>query len=760
MDAISLRHRLAATRKKIASFFTAKEDYDSAMYDATLFIGTVRQRVVSFVQSRQWVFPLSLFAFVAYAAGVVFAAGLPDVTDPSVWNPPHTMAVQDRNGEDMYVAYSDEERVWVDLKDIPERVRDAFIAIEDRRFHDRGCIDVRALSRAALANVSSYKSQGASTITQQLVRTALLTREKTFARKLKEIILACQVESAMTKDEILEYYLNWIPFGGGVAGVQQASRHFFGKDVGELTLPQAAVLASLPQRPSYFSPYGENRRTRITEAGKALIASGATLGDRRLGREIVVGLTGTSAVLPGQSGALVIGGRANQVIAAMLAQGYVGEDEARQADAKLLTLRFRENVRGIDAPHYVLGMVDTLEETLPEEALGKQLTVRTTIDLGLQRTAERLVASHLQRVAKKYGAQNVAMVLADTRTHEILAYVGNGDYFGGGSGSMIDMATMPRQPGSSFKPIVYAATMEYAGWKPYTMVDDTPLEIGGIRPRNYAGDFQGPLTVMNALNRSRNIPAIRAFSQVGEDRVLELAADIGASTPYTRRASIRESGEPFQYSWPLAIGAAEIPLVEMVQAYATFADSGTFRPLSGLRSVQDTAGTEYLPRAATGSQAIPASVADAITSMLSEARSRPAGFWRDITDIPNIDEAVKTGTSNVCLKRNASGDCASMLPRDVWAMGYTPSFVVGVWMGNVDGSPLTPNADGLNAAVPLWKDMLIAAHASPFGKGAAVAFTGSQAPYYTQYPSASPDRKPVSPVRVGRARNVIISRRP
>lgn len=761
MDAISIKQRLASVSKHIASFLPPKEVYDSAMNDVALFIGRVRHRLLLFGESRVWVLPLAGAGLLSYAWLIVFFAGLPDVGDPSVWNPPHTVEVQDRNGKNMYVSYADEERVWVDLKDIPEHVKDAFIAIEDRRFRTRGCLDVRALARAALANVSSYKSQGASTITQQLVRTALLTREKKFSRKLKEIVLACQLEKKMGKDEILAYYLNWIPFGGGIAGVQQASRHFFGKDVGELTLAQAAVLASLPQRPSYFSPYGENRYTTITAQGRALLASGATLASAKVQREIVTGLTGTSALIAGHSGAVVLGGRAHQVVAAMLDAGFIDKAEKKQADAKLLSLRFRDNVRGIDAPHYVLGMLDKLDSTLPQEALDAQLVVQTTIDLDLQRTAERLVETHVQRVAKKYGAHNVAMVLADTRTHEILAYVGNADYFGSASGTRIDMATMPRQPGSSFKPIVYATTMEYAGWQPYTMVDDTPLEIGGIRPRNYAGDFQGPLTVMNALNRSRNIPAIRAFTKVGEDKILQLAAEIGAPTPYTRRASYRDEGKSFQYSWPLAIGAAEVPLIEMVQAYTTFADSGVFQPLTGIRSVRDTSGTDYSPHAATGSQVIPASVADSITSMLSEARSRPAGFWRDITDIPNIQEAVKTGTSNVCLKRDASGDCTNMLPRDVWAMGYTPTFIVGVWMGNVDGTPLTANADGLNAAVPLWKEMLVAAHASDVGKGSEVAFTGTRAPYYSQHPGSNPDERKKAPVPtwIGRARNIVLSKK-
>ncbi len=707
-------------------------------------------------------YPMMAASYVLSAAFLAFFISLPDVRDPSVWNPPHSIAVQDRNGKDMYVAYGEEDRVWVPMEEIPMHVRNAFIAIEDQRYWERGCVDPRAMGRALLANVSSYKSQGASTITQQLVRTALLNREKKFSRKAKEILLACQLEQIMSKEDILLHYLNWIPFGSGVAGVQQASKHFFGKDVKNLSVAEAAVLASLPQRPSYFSPYGDHRYTQVTQIGRAMIASGATLENYRgLEKQIVIGLTGTSAVLPGHSGALVLGGRANQVLTAMREQGYIDNATKRKADNNVFSLRFRPNIRKIDAPHYVLGMIDKLEEELEEKAVSKQLTVRTTIDIELQRMAEQLVNTHAQRIAAKYGAKGVAMVLADSETREILAYVGNANYFGGGSGAMIDMAVMPRQPGSSFKPIVYATTMAYAGWKPYTPVLDTPLEIGGIRPRNYAGDFQGVLTVMNALNRSRNIPAIRAFTEVGEEKILELAADIGAPTPYMHKSALRQAGNDFYYSWPLAIGAAEVPLVEMVQAYGTFANSGVYKPLTGIKSVTDIDGNDYLKRDTKGEQVIPAAIADTMTSMLSESRSRPAGFWRSITDVPGIDEAVKTGTSNVCMERDASKTCTKMLPRDVWAMGYTPKFIVGVWMGNVDGTPLAANADGLNAAVPLWKDMLMAAHASALGKGSAVAFSGTRAPYYTQHPNANPDRKIATPnpAVIGRARKTILSRR-
>ncbi|UPA22860.1 penicillin-binding protein [Candidatus Peribacteria bacterium] len=695
--------------------------------------------------ARKWILIACILLFFGCAVFAAFMMTLPDVHDARLWKAPGSIAVKDRDGGDMYFAYEKEDRVWLQSNEIPDVVKDAFIAIEDERFWSRGCIDWRAIGRAVLANTTDYKSQGASTITQQLVRTALLTPEKKFVRKIKELTLACELETVLSKDEILTHYLNWISFGGVTAGVQQASRHFFGKDVREVTVAEAAVLASLTQRPTYYSPYGSHRYTQLSASGSGMM----------------IGLTGTSALLPGRSGPMILGGRAHQVLANMEEQGYINTALKNDADRELLTLRFQPNVRTMQAPHYVLSMLETLRKKLPAGALHDELSVTTTIDSALQKKAETLAAAHAKRIAEKYNAHNIAMIVADTHTQEILAYVGNVDFFGSASGSKIDMVTVPRQPGSSFKPIVYAATMQHAGWGPTTIVADTPLTIGGQSPRNYAGDFEGKIPLIQALNHSRNIPAIRAFSAVGEDRILNFAARIGAATPLSTRTELTKDGQAFDYNWPLAIGAAEVPLLEMVQAYSTFANSGVYRPLTGVRAVKDASGNSYLPESRSGSEVIPSSVADAITAMLSEASSRPEGFWRTVTNVPGIDEAVKTGTSNVCLERSKTA-CKKMLPRDVWSIGYTPQFIVGVWMGNVDGSPLTANADGLNAAVPLWREMLVAAHDSPMAKDSLRAFTGTRAPYYAQHPTAKPKPVVVSleePTWMKRGNRAILSRR-
>lgn len=650
---------------------------------------------------------------------------LPDVTDPVVWNAPESVTVADRNGGGMYYAYEDEDRVWVSSGEIPDIVKAAFIEIEDKRFWERTCIDWRALGRAAYQNLRAYKSQGASTITQQLVRTALLTREKTFPRKFKEIILACQLESTMAKEEILEQYLNWISFGGGIAGVRQASTHYFGKEPRELTIAEAAILASMPQRPTYFSPYGPHRYSAVADDGS-----------------IMIGLTGTSATLPGGAPLERIG-RAHQVVAMLFDEGRIDEASRKQADEELMRMSFKPK-RTFVAPYYTLQVLRETRELLPERA-GKNVVVETTIDAELQRSAEAIVRAHAATARKRFGAQSVALVLADLETREILAYVGNTDYYGSSSGAMIDMAAVPRQVGSTMKPIIYAAAMKDAGWTPTTVVADSPLTIGGISPRNYEGSFKGNMTLIRALNHSRNIPAIRAFQEVGEDSVLDLAEAIGAPHPKNVRLAQQTEGGEFDYDWPLAIGAAEIPLTEMIQAYATFGNGGMFKPLRGTRSI--TVDGEILDdEGLVGVRAVSASVADAVTSMLSEARARPAGYWRTVTDVPGTQEAVKTGTSNVCLERTPAG-CKKMLPRDTWAIGYTPEFIVGVWVGNPDGTPLAANADGLNAAVPIWKDMLVAAHERLKDTHPSVAFSDDAAPYYASHPEVVPAQKPQDPTQ-------------
>lgn len=686
-----------------------------------------------------------LFLLLVAMPVTAFYQSLPDISDPAAWVPSQSVVLRDRTGAELYRLSDGQDRTVLGAAEMPDRIRRAFIAIEDERFYERGCVDVRAIGRALLANVRSLKSQGGSTITQQLVRTAFLSPEKRLSRKAKELVLACQTETLMTKDEVLTQYLNWIPFGKDIYGIQQASRRFFGVEAGKLTLAQAAVLASLPQRPTYFSPYGAHRVTEPTPVLLDRIRLGDVQTDAEITEDdVTIGLLPQVLTMSGRT--FFLGGRSTQVLAKMEEQGVVTPEDRREAEAELLGLTFRPAGIALKAPYFTLAVANDVSDLIPgadEELPQRGMDVTTTIDLTLQAEAERIIDDAMPGIRKQYGAQNVAAMVVDVKTREVLAYVGNADYFGSGQTLKIDMAVQPRQPGSSFKPIVYAAAFS-KGLKPTDVLPDTPMTINGDRPQNYEGGFQGRLQAMQALARSRNIPAIRAYQRTTEDDILQLAAKLGAVNPLRQKQAWHAAGNMQDYGWPVALGAAEVSLTEMVQAYATLANGGKAMPLRTLKKVTDTDGRMLLPASRPEEQVLDPAVAHQITAILSEPGLRPAGWWRTQTTLKDIDAAVKTGTSNICLERDKKKQCKKRLPGDTWALGYSADYVVGVWVGNADRTPLTAKADGLNAAIPLWKGLLQAAEKHA-GK-AEVRFAGAQAPWYKQFPPPKP--QPQEPVEV------------
>lgn len=688
---------------------------------------------------------------------VAFLESLPDITRPDAWIPSQSVVLRDRTGAELYRLSDGQDRTVLAAEQMPEKIRRAFIAIEDERFYDRGCIDVRAIGRALLANVHSLKSQGGSTITQQLVRAAFLSPEKTFGRKIREIVLACQTEHAMSKAEVLMQYLNWIPFGKDIYGISQASRRFFGVEPAKLTMAQAAVLASLPQRPTYFSPYGPHRASQATPQLISRIQNGdvQTEADIR-DEEVNIGLLPQVLTMSGRT--LLLGSRATQVLTKMEEQGVITRAERQEAEADLLSLHVRPAGVALRAPYFSLAIADELGQIIPgadEELPQRGVDVVTTIDLSLQAEAERIIAAAMPDIRKKYAAQNVAALVVDAKTREVLVYVGNADYFGSGQTLKIDMAVQPRQPGSSFKPLVYASAFS-KGLKPTDILLDAPLTINGDHPQNYEGSFQGPLQAMQALARSRNIPAIRAYQRTTEDDILQLAAKLGAANPLRQKQAWHAAGNRQEYGWPVALGAAEVPLTQMVQAYTALANGGLAAPLKTLKKVTDADGHMLLPSSDPGVQVLDPQVATTLTAILSEPGLRPAGWWRDQTTLKDMDAAVKTGTSNICLQRDKTKHCLRRLPGDTWALGYSPDYVVGVWVGNADRSALTAKADGLNVAIPLWKALLTAAehHAGRTN----VRFAGPNAPWYRQFPAAPQPAFPFQPVAEVASRSEMVRR--
>lgn len=686
----------------------------------------------------------SIWGCIALALYIGFLwATLPRVDEQTIFAAAQSTTITDRNGVELYRIHGEQDRTIIPASDIPDHLKHAVIAIEDKRYQERGCIDVRALLRAVLL---LGRAGGASTITRQLARNALnLQRENIVSRKVKELILGCQLESRYSKPDLLALYLNWIPFGQNAYGAEQASRRYFGIGARDLTLAQSAILASLPQLPSYYSPYGRHVHTAVSESVRDKILQGVIRTAEDIpDAEVTIGLLGTmigsgsTALTAGEFPAhgsgrsLYIGGRADQVLSSMQEQGLISEKDRQAATEALNVIAFKPVRENIRAPHFVLWTKEQVERMLKgasEEGLLEQggLTIQTTLDWTLQEAAEAVIADHKEDLQKRFMADNVALVAIDPRTREVLAYVGNTDYTDATKEGKIDMAQIPRQPGSSFKPFVYTAAF-MNGFSPSTILYDVPTTFGDYKPQNFEGSFWGVMSARRALGASRNIPAVKAYFLGGEeDTILAIAEAMGVPTPKATKPSAG-------YGASLAIGTAEVPLIEMVQGYATLAAGGKVRQLTSIRKVTDSRGalltlpdSEAAPPsdetppaspsgAVRGTQVIDPRVAYEVTSVLSDVSARPNEYWQTVLSVPGTQAAAKTGTSNKCLEREdrpgedpETAPCKKRKPDNAWTIGYTPTLAVGVWVGNATSGPLSEKADGLTVAAPIWKDFMVKA---------------------------------------------------
>jgi membrane peptidoglycan carboxypeptidase len=640
---------------------------------------------------------------------------LPDISNQRRLIASQSSMIVDRNGTELYRLFSEEDRIFLDGKDISKYMKDAIVAIEDERFYTRGCLDIQALGRMVF---TLGRTGGASTLTRQLARNALdLQSDNIITRKLKELILGCQLERRYSKDKLVDLYLNWIPFGQNAYGVELAAKRYLGVAAKDLTLAQAAVLAALPQRPTYFSPYGKHVRTTVTPDALAKIQGGIikSTDDIQEG-DYAIGLIGNR--IGSGASAIYIGGRTDQVLRNMQDLGFIKEADRLQALKELETITFQPTRENIRAPHFVLWVRSQVEELLTgraEEGMIDQggLTIETTLNWEMQQAAEQAVSAKMPDIAKLYGAHNIALVSADPVTKEILAYVGNTDFNDEEHDGKVDMARAARQPGSSFKPLVYAASFE-KGYSPATIVYDVPTKIGEDEPANFDLKFWGLMNARKALGSSRNIPAAKAFFMAGgEKAVLEFAARLGAKSPKAFKEKTIKTNPDFEYGWPLALGAAETPLVEMTEAYATLANAGKHAPLISIKRIRDRFGKVIYENDARDeeSQAVDARIAYQITSILSDVQARPNEYWQSVLSVPGFASAAKTGTSNKSCPADEekSGKC-KILPNNLWTMGYTPNLVTGVWIGNADATPMNAKAESLITAAPIWKDYMTKAH--------------------------------------------------
>lgn len=546
--------------------------------------------------------------------------------------------ILDRNGVPLYEIYVDKKYAPVSLAQIPKNVILATLALEDHEFFNHKGIRPLSLIRAAKATIVDDSLQGGSTITQQLIKNVLLSPERTMTRKLKELFLAFAVEKRYTKDEILELYLNNIPYGGTAWGIQSASQKFFGKDVENLTLGETAFLTGLPSSPSSYVSYSED-----IEMAKSR-------------QKLVLGRMEELGIITGQ----------------------------QSEEALSENLDFVEQAEYIKAPHFVQYVRKELERRYGRQMveLGG-LTVRTSLNLELHNKLQDIVSDEVAK-SSYLNITNGALVVLEPQTGQILAYVASIDYFKEGWGAY-DVITAARQPGSAIKPVTYALALE-KGYTPASPIVDGPLtiQLGGgqtYRPVNYDGRYHGTVSLRSALANSYNIPAVKLVKDVGPDNMVTLGNKMGL-----KNWQVDDS-----YGYSITLGGKETRLLDLTNVYSTFARMGEYRLTTPFISVKDANGFDiYFPQEDEAESVLSAETSYLITNILSDNVARTPAFGsQSQLYIPGHTIAVKTGTTNE--------------KRDNYTVGYTPSYAVGVWVGNNNNNPMNPYlASGVSGAASIW----------------------------------------------------------
>jgi len=566
----------------------------------------------------------------------------------------------DRTGEVLLYEFNsgDIQRTIVPYENISRHIKNASIAIEDAEFYEHKGIKPTAILRAILVNfriIPGIVGQGGSTITQQVVKNSLLTQEKKISRKLKEWVLSLKLEQTLSKEEVLELYLNEAPYGGSIYGVGEAAQTFFNIDAKDVSLAQAAYLAALPQAPTFYSPYGNNRES---------------LDDRK-----------------------------NLVLLKMLENNFITEEEYEETLNEEVSFEPRATL-GIRAPHFVFYIGEYLEQKYGTKVLEEGgLKIITTLDYSLQEKAEKVVEEYALINAEKFNAENAALVATDPKTGQILVMVGSRNYFDEEIDGNFNIALTHRQPGSSFKPFVYATAFN-KGYTPETVVFDVETEFSTqctpegdpigpdavcYKPGNYDDLFRGPISLRDALAQSINIPAIKALYLAGLSDSLRLAKDMG----------ITSLTDINQYGLTLVLGGGEVSPLEMAGAYGVFANDGLKNSITGILEVKDNSGNVLEKFESQEYRVLNENVARTISDILSDNVARtPLYGSNSLLYFNNRDVAIKTGTTNDY--------------RDAWSVGYTPNISVSAWAGNNDNSSMDDKVSGL-IITPLWRAFMDAA---------------------------------------------------
>lgn len=576
--------------------------------------------------------------------------------------------IYDRTGEIMlYETHPDIKRTILSFDQISRNVKNATIAIEDAEFYQHHGVRPLSFLRAVIANISSGSfQQGGSTITQQVVKNSILTKEKTITRKLKEWVLAFRLEQILSKEEILAMYLNESPYGGTIYGIEEASRAYLGKKASDLTVAESAYLASLPNAPTYYSPYG-NHKDKLEE-------------------------------------------RKNLVLQKMLDNNFITEEEYNEALAEKVVFRLQGDT-SLKAPHFVFYVKEYLEQKYGREAVESQgLKVITTLDYSLEQKAEEVVKRWALSNKKNFNAENASLVAIEAGTGQILVMVGSRDYFDEEIDGNFNATLSHRQPGSAFKPFVYA-TAFMKGYTPETTVFDLKTEFSTFcnpdgspilpedgdkcyQPVNYDGIYRGPVTLRNALAQSINIPAIKVLYLAGLKDSLQVAKDMG----------INSLDKPDRYGLTLVLGGGEVSLFDITSAYSVFANKGVRNNPVAILEIRDKNNNLIERYQQKPYRVLPEEVTLTISDVLSDNKARAPAFGENsYLNFPNQDVAVKTGTTNDY--------------RDAWIIGYTPKMAVGAWAGNNNNSPMEKKVAGFIIA-PLWNEFvqIVLASSSPSEK--------------------------------------------
>ncbi len=618
--------------------------------------------------------------------------GLPDVKDLDNLSLAQSTTIYDRNGNVLYVKYGEENREYKKLNQISGNIIKATLAVEDARFYEHSGFDIIGLARAVVHDITTGNKQGGSTITQQYIKLTFLSSEKSVTRKIKELILAVRLEKAFDKDTILEKYLNKIPYGNNAFGVEKAAQTYFNKSAKDVTLAEAAILAGIPQMPSYYNPYGPNRYSSLASSIdpesliKRSIKSESDLKDKEIKR----GLIGSNVDIGGGK-TIYIQGRSDIVLKRMIDANSITELEKEQALAEIQKIEFNKYKQSIKAPHFVFYVIQELESKYGKELVEQGgLKVYTTLDPKLQDIAEEAISSRSESYEKNYNVKNTALVSLNPENSQILAMIGSRNYFDTEIDGQTNIITSFRQPGSTFKPIVYASAF-INRYSPASIIFDVSTPFGASWPKNYDGKFQGPISLRVALAQSRNIPAIKSYFLGGEQKqIVPLAESLGVK--FLDRDS--------EFGYPLSLGAGETTLLSMANAYATFANQGIHNSPVAILRVENAQGQLLEEWKPTEKQipVIDPQVAYLITSILSD-RSVNVGSNLNVNGQIN---AAKTGTSNRKIGNQ-------YLPNDLLTIGYTTKLVTAVWGGNNDTTKdgnLRANADGYNVAAPIFKEFM------------------------------------------------------